>query len=688
MNQPVFREYLPFLPDWTLYGMYGFFVVALIGVAWGIRNKIRNYDVKPSELVRELKQAFKHHRKDIIRRFVVYVAGQRKVRRTRYAGIMHTSIFYGMIFLFLGTFLVFLEQDVLKHFGVKHLLQGNFYLVYEFVLDLSGILLIVGLSMALYRRQVLKPPYLKPSKESVWILSSLLFISVTGFIMEGFRLAMNPVTWGKFSFIGYALSRLFLIFPRGLLEMTYPWLWWLHFAAVMAFLVVIPLTVLKHVFLIPLNMALLPFDRSKAKMTTPFKVTELEEMDEGGELKIGLSRPSDLEWKQKLNLAACVNCGRCESVCPAFASGRELSPRALVQKLKGTYDTYSPVQEEARQANFFDAGLITENEVWSCTNCGACVEECPAMIHHVDVIVDLRRYLVAENRVDGQKQTVFSNLDQNDNPFGLPSYKRNDWLEEMGVPLLESKPDAEYLYWVGDPGSYDPRAQQVAKSVVEILKTANVDFAIMTHEEKSCGEIAKRMGEEGRFQLIAMENIATLDAYGVKKIVTHDPHSFNMLKNEYPEFGGHYEVLHHSVLIRQLIEQGRLPIQNRSMAKVVYHDPCNLARWNSITEEPRQVLARVTASPLLEMEQSRDRTFCCGAGGGNYWFKVPAAEKISALRLRQLTSVQPDTIAVGCPYCLLMLEDAARTSDSSVPIRDIAEIVLDQIQASGSASSS
>lgn len=682
MDQPI-REYLPFLPDWTLYLMYLLFFATVGVIIWGIRNKIKNYELNMTEFAQELGRVYKNHRGDLIDRFMTYVMGQKKVRRMNYGGIMHMFLFYSMILLFIGTFLIFFEQDILKHLGVEHLIQGNFYLAYEFILDVSGLFLIVGLGMALYRRLVLQPDYLKSSKESYIILSCLLYIGLSGFIMEGIRLALNPVPWGIYSFVGYSFSVLFGAFSMELLSILYPLLWWSHFAAVMAFLVITPFTVLKHAVLIPLNMALLPFDRSKPKMTTPFKVMELEEMEESEEeteLKIGIYQSADLSWKQKLNLAACVNCGRCESVCPAHASGRELSPRRLVQKLKGSFDTFSLVSEEQKHENFFDPGLITEDEVWSCTNCGACVEECPAMINQVDYIMDLRRYLVSENRLDNQKSTVFANLDQNFNPFGLPSYKRNDWLVDLGVPHIGEHPEAEYLYWVGDAGAYDPRAQQIVKSFVEIMKIANIDFAIMSHDEKNDGEIAKRMGEEGRYQLIAMENIAALDTYGVQKIVTHDPHAFNMLKNEYPEFGGHYEVTHHSVFIQRLLDEGLIPINKKAVERVVYHDPCNLARWNNISEEPRQVLSSVVETPLLEIEQSKDRTFCCGAGGGNYWYKVPGEEKISSIRLKQLETVNPDTIAVGCPYCLLMMEDAARTSDSEIKIRDLAEIVHEQLQ--------
>lgn len=678
-GKEIVREYLPFMPSWTLYAMYGVLLVIVVAAILIVRKKLLHYNVSFPELWKELRYAFKHHRPELRERLLTYIVAQKKVRRMGYAGFMHQCIFYGMILLFIGTFLVFLEQDILKHLGVESLIRGNFYLIYEVVLDTAGLLLLLGIGMALYRRIVIKPAYVHSSWESYALLWGFVYIGVTGFMLEGIRLTLNPVPWAAFSYVGYTLSLLMKGISPAILGTVYVLIWWSHLLIVFAGLVILPVTVMKHMILIPLNMALLPFDREKAKMTTPFKVTELEEMDEESELKIGLSKLDDLTWKQRFNLAACINCGRCESVCPAHTSGRALSPRLLVQKLKNCFDGPLLATE-----GFFDSGLISEEEVWSCTNCGACVEECPAMIHHVDYIIDMRRYLVSENRLDSQKASVFANLDQNYNPFGLPSYSRNGWLEEMGVPVLSDHPTAEYLYWIGDAGSYDPRAQNIVKSMVEILRQAKVDFAILTYDEKTCGEIAKRMGEEGRYQLIAMENIELLNQFEVKKIITHDPHSYNMLKNEYPEFGGHYEVIHHSVLIEQLLKEKRLTIETKTSERIVYHDPCNLGRWNHIFNEPRQALSRVMQQELLEIPQSKERSFCCGAGGGNYWYKVEADTKISSVRLQQLSAVNPETIAVGCPYCLLMMEDAARTADSEVKIRDLAEIVSEQLQKSSS----
>lgn len=677
MNNEIMRQYLPFMPEWTPYLMYTFLLIVIIGIVWLGHKKLTNYNVTLGELIYEIRKSLRENKSDIKARFSQYVLAQKKVRRMKSSGFMHMCIFYSMILLFIGTFLVFIEQDILRHLGVNSLIKGKFYLGYELVLDLAGLLLIVGLSMAIFRRVVTKPSYLRTSWESYAILGSFLYIGLTGFVMEAIRLVLHPVEWAAFSFVGYGLSFLFTSWSPQSLGMVYVTLWWSHFVAVMLLFVLLPLTVLKHIILIPLNLVLQPTDRAKAKMTTPFKVTELEEMGEEEELTIGISNVADLTWRQRINLAACIQCGRCESVCPAHTSGRELSPRELVLKLKSTFD-HSTIQE----AGFFESGLISENEVWSCTNCGACVEECPAMINHVDYIIDLRRHLVALNQLDQQKSTVFTNLDQNYNAFGLPSYKRNDWLEQMDIPLLEQNPTAEYLYYIGDAGAYDPRAQQVVRSFISILQEAQVDFAILTHEEKNEGEIAKRMGEEGRYQLIAMEMIMTLENYEVKKIITHDPHSYNMLRNEYPEFGGQYEVIHHTVLINQLLKEDRLPVNTKLLDKVVFHDPCNLSRWNSIVDEPRGVLTQVLEKPLLEIEQSKDRSFCCGAGGGNYWYKVPEQEKISFIRLQQLTTVEPETIAVACPYCLMMLEDATRTSEQDVKIRDLAEIVSDAIQRS------
>lgn len=679
MDAQIMREYLPFMPGWTPYLMYAFVILVAGILVWETKRKLENYGLSVSELINELKYAFKHRRKEIGRRLADQVLGQKKVRRMRDSGIMHMAIFYSMILLFFGTFLVFLEQDILRHFGVQSLIKGNFYLIYEAVLDLAGLLLIAGLGMAWYRRLIAKPSHVHSTWHNHFILGGLLFVAVTGFVMEGIRLTLHPVPWGGFSFVGHAISALFTDVPSSKLATVYQMIWWSHLVVVMLLFVILPVSVLKHLVLIPLNLVLQPDGKAKAKMTTPFKITELEEADGEEELEIGIACADDLDWKQKLNLAACINCGRCESVCPAHASGRELSPRLLVQKVKNSFDRIA-VNAEAQKENYFAAGVLSENEVWSCTNCGACVEECPASIHHVDLIIDLRRHLVAQNKLDNQKIALFNNLDQNFNPLGLPSYKRNDWLAEMNVPLLENHPTAEYLYWIGDLGSYDPRVQNVVKSVIGILQAAGVDFAVLTHEEKNCGEVLKRMGEEGRFQLLAMENIETLTAYGVRKIITHDPHTYSIVKHEYPEFEGHFEVIHHSVFINQLLKEKRIAVNTTTKEKIVFHDSCNLSRWNGIAEEPRSALSHVMENPLLEIEESRERTFCCGAGGGNYWYKVPEKEKISSIRLNQLTVAEPETIALGCPYCLMMLEDAARTSDRDVKIRDLAEIIFENIE--------
>ncbi|NSL51906.1 heterodisulfide reductase-related iron-sulfur binding cluster [Calidifontibacillus erzurumensis] len=680
--QEIFREYLPFLPGWTPYLMYTFFLVVVVFIGWAVSNKIKNYGINIKELWGELKTQYKNHGNEIFKRIIQNIIAQKKVRRDKYSAVMHLSIFYGMIFLFIGTFLVFLEQDILKHFGVESLIKGNFYLIYEFILELAGLLLVIGITMALYRRLVIKPKHLHSSHENFFLLLCLLYLGLSGFIIEGIRLTLQPVEWGVFSFIAYGISKVFISFQPSAetLGSIYVGLWWSHLFVAFAFIAVLPITVLKHVILIPLNQFLLPVDREKAKLTTPFNIMELEDQedDEENELQIGIACAQDLNWKAKLNLAACVNCGRCESVCPAHASGRELNPRLFVQKLKNTFDKYT-VNLEEQKVNFFESGLLTENEIWSCTNCGACMEECPAQIQHVDYILDLRRYLVAENKLDNQKTALFNNLDQNFNPLGLPSYKRNEWLVELGVPLLEENPTAEYLYWVGDLGSYDPRIQNVVKSFVEILKAAKVDFAIFTHEEKNDGEIPKRMGEEGRAQLIAMENVELLNSYEVKKIITHDPHAYNMLKHEYKDFGGNYEVYHHSVFLEQLIRENRVPLKTKTNERIVFHDSCNLSRWNNIFEEPRKVLQSVMDQPILEIKESKDKTSCCGAGGGNYWYKVPEQEKISNNRMKQLTVVEPETIALGCPFCLMMLEDSARTMEKDVRIKDLAEIVYENM---------
>lgn len=414
------------------------------------------------------------------------------------------------------------------------------------------------------------------------------------------------------------------------------------------------------------------FDRTLPTMRLPFKLSDV--MDgkvDASEIKVGVGELSEFENFERLSYNSCVEIGACESACPATAAGRPLSPRVLVRKLS--------LLEREKGKKTGPLSVIGEDELWSCTSCGACVYSCPVAVKHLDVIYDLRRNLVGNGKIDKDKSTLLQNLSQNQNPYGFNSSSRSDWAREEGIATISSNPGAEYLYWVGCVCSFDQRAQQIAKSLAKILSRAGVTFAILGSEELCTGDPARRLGEEGRYQELAYQNIDKMNSYGVKKIITTCPHCFNSIKNEYPQFGGNYTVVHHTQIISDLITQGKIAIPKEKVEEisVTLHDACYASRYNNIFEEPRKIL-KERGSEIHEMHRNKEKTFCCGAGGSNYWYKVPQQKSISSIRTQEARETGADMIATECPFCLSMFEDSLRVNEGkAMQVKDIAEIVAD-----------
>jgi Fe-S oxidoreductase len=417
------------------------------------------------------------------------------------------------------------------------------------------------------------------------------------------------------------------------------------------------------------------FDRPLSTIRVPFKLSDvIEGKVDASKIAVGVSKMSEFPAGERLSFDSCVEIGACESACPATAAGRPLSPRILVRK--------ASLLDKQRQRDAVPFEKIREDELWSCVTCGACVESCPVAVKHLDIIYDLRRSLVNSGKLDKDKATLLQNLVQNQNPYGFNSNSRSDWAKNLGVDSLADKPNPEYLYWVGCIASYDQRAQNIAKSLSKIMKQAGISFAILGIEEMCNGDPARRLGEEGRFQELAYQNIERLNSYKVKKIITNCPHCFNTLKNEYPTLGGNYEVIHHTQLISNLIQEGKLKIPRDKVKEisVTLHDACYASRYNSIFEEPRSALSAV-GKDLREMPRRKEKTFCCGAGGSNYWYKVPQQKTITSIRTEEALKTGASTLATECPFCLSMFEDSMRVvGNSKMSVRDVSEIVCEEMQ--------
>lgn len=613
----------------------------------------------------------------MVRQLLTYGLLQRKVMARRSAGLMHMAIVSGFVVLFAGSVLIQLDGYVLKPLGIPFL-QGAVYQVFQATLDAFGLVLVLGLGLALQRRLWIRPEHLQPSRQMLVLLLVLLFLAVTGFLLEGLRMALEVRPSEPWALAGYGLSGLIkgLHVPEGLGFLAYRVLWWSHALVAFGLLAAIPYTRLAHMLVSPLNTAV-SAPRPKGGLSTPFNLMRL--MEAGNfDIKVGAGTIDDFDWKAKLALEACTNCGRCQEQCPAHATGTALSPRRLVQSLKQELDTAGA---RGRARDLLD-GVASEDETWACTMCGACAQACPVLIHPPDYVIELRRALVARNRIDRKKTDLLANLSASFNPFGFPHADREPFVRQLGVPVLSETPSVEYLYWIGCAGSYDPRTREVVRAMVRVLKKAGVSFGVLAGEERCSGDPARRVGEEGRFQELAFQNLDTFRKYGVKKIITHCPHCFNTLKNEYPVLGGDFDVVHHSALIHDLLGQGRIGVTGTMRGRITLHDSCYVGRFNGVYDPPRATLRSIPGVELVEMPRKREQSFCCGAGGANYWYEVPRKVKMSTVRAREAKETAAGVLAVECPYCLRMLGDASTTAgyEETLQVKDLAEIVAEVIQ--------
>jgi Fe-S oxidoreductase/nitrate reductase gamma subunit len=596
-----------------------------------------------------------------------YAAAQRRVLQDRAAGVMHLSISYGILVLLIGTTLVAVDHDLLRPLTMR-LLIGDFYLVYEVFLDAFGILLIAGLSLAIYRRTAQRPSRLGYRGEYLAILFILLFIAVTGYLLEGIRIYARSPPWGIYSFVGavIAVGLKTAAPPPDLLVPMYQVLWWIHAVVAFGGVAAIPYTNLFHTLAAVLNSAARQGVAAEpVRLETPFI---LREVSLSGELpELGVRRASDLKPSERLQVYACTDCGRCDEGCPALIAGTPLSPRMVVQKLRRV------LWEGGESRDLFEARLFSLDELYACTTCGACEEACPVLISPVALIVELRRALALEGKIPSKAVQTLSNLARMKNPYGLPQSERlrlEEELRALGAKTLEEEPGAEIVYWVGCMGVYDPRARQVVKHMVRLLSSCGIRFAVLVAREVCNGDVARRLGEEGRYQELAEEALELLGPAADKTILTHCPHCFDVFSRQYRDLGSRLKVLNHVQLLASLTRTGALRPALEGSA--VIHDSCILARMRGQVSEPREALR---GASLVEPARRGRGTFCCGAGGGSYWVDVKRLKRENIARMEELLQRNPDVVLAECPFCLAMLEDAARVVgvDKKVRVMDIAE---------------
>lgn len=658
-----------------------------------------------------------NHLKARLKNMMVLAVGQQRLvgrAKERSSGIMHAFIFWGFCILLIRSLMLygegFQKGFELPFFGEQHLLGYVYIALKDFV---EGIVLAMVI-WAIYRRAVVKPERLHNSFKAYLVLVLIGILMVSDLLYDGARFNLvqlpnfvsdihifnNPqygseTLWAPLS---KATAALISGFSAETLALLMGVMFWLHICTQLVFLNILPygkhfhvITALPNVFFKSLG-----YPHEKAKLL------DMEDEDAWENETLGLNHIHQLDWKQGLDLFTCTECGRCKQVCPTYATDKPLNlydfnlnlrqeltnnEAAIIQRAKllsgaeqSGHDT-DTLKEKVLALNSekqLVGDVIAEDTLWACTTCRACEEVCPVAIEHVPRIIAMRQgqTLIAQS-YPKELNPALKGLERNGNPWGIGYDKRDEWAKGLGVTTMADNPDVEYLLWVGCAGSFDDRAKKVSVSLVKILQKAGVSFSILGVEEKCTGDFARKVGNEMLFQMLAQENIETLNGYNVKKIIAACPHCLNTLKHDYPQLGGNYQLIHHSEFIEQLVKEGKIKLNQSMKGTITYHDPCYLGRYNDIYRQPRSLLQAVSTDEIKEMDRSGKESFCCGAGGGRMWMEESIGKKIYLERTREIVDLHATTVAVSCPFCLTMIEDGIKEMDKvdTVRTKDIAELV-------------
>ena len=658
------------------------------------------------------KVEFDNRVKERMEKVWVNVFGQKKLFKDKKSGIMHLLLFYGFILVQFGA-IDFIIKGI---YPGAHLPFGPVYPVFTFLEEIVTLTVLFAILYAFYRRYIEKLVRLKRGLKNGLVIIFITGIMITVLLGNGMSMIWHghEATWAEpvASTISFLLGWIGETAAIAVFYMA----WWLHLLIILTFLVYIPQSKHFHLIAGPLNVYLNRLDRPGKLKTINF---EEEPEDEEAEVYYGAKRIEDFTQLQLVDLYACVECGRCTNMCPATGTGKMLSPMDIIVKMRDHLTNTGAVvtgkqpwvpsfvfgniegnqlaaeansigaKESAATAELYTKSLIgeviTEEELWACTTCRNCEDQCPVMNEHVDKIIDMRRYLVlTEGRLNPDAQRAMTNIERQGNPWGLNRKEKEDWRglrEDVHIPTVKEVQKAgeefEYLFWVGSMGSYDNRSQKIALSFAKLLNEAGITFAILGSKEKNSGDTPRRLGNEFLFQDLATKNIEEFEKNEVKKIVTIDPHAFNIFKNEYPDFGLEAEVYHHTELLAQLVKEGKLVPKYEVNEKITFHDSCYLGRYNDVYDPPREILKSIPGVTLVEMERNRERGMCCGAGGGLMWMEEETGHRINVARTEQAFAVNPTVISSGCPFCLTMLTDGtkAKEVEEDVKTYDVAELL-------------
>jgi Fe-S oxidoreductase len=592
-----------------------------------------------------------------IGRTLEYAFAQRRMFRDVYAGVFHILIFAGFVVLTVRTIELVVE-GLVPGFTLLPGAAGN---VYTLLKDLFEVLVLVGVAMAVFRRLFARPARLDLSMDAWLILFLIAYLMVTDLVAEGARTALAPSLATPWAPAVAAIAGALAGTSPGRLQSLYEFCWWTHLLDLLFFANYLPYSKHFHIITSIPNVFFMNLEPMGKLRTIDLENTE----------RFGAERVEDLTWKQMLDGYTCTECGRCRVVCPTALTGKPLDPKVFIGSVRDAVYEATPgilAAADGRGRPVHGArrdlvgGWVSEDTIWACTMCGFCTTACPVfIIPVVDKIAEMRRYLVLDKaEFPKEVQNAFRGMETNGNPWNISAASRGEWAD--GLPVLtmaesEGK-DVEVLFWVGCAGSYEDRAKRVSKALVDILNAAGVSFAILGTEETCTGDSARRMGNEYLFQMLVQQNVETLNNYKIKKIVTNCPHCFNCLGNEYGDFGGKYEVVHGSQLVAELVAAGRVKLTTPIPETITFHDPCYLGRYNGGYEAPRNILRAIPGLELKELERSRERGLCCGAGGGRMWMEEKLGSRINQTRMREIADSGAGAVGVSCPFCMVMIGNA------------------------------
>jgi Fe-S oxidoreductase len=657
-------------------GVVWFWALTVVGVGGVVFSLSRRFSLLRMGRAEDRFDRFGERVKHVL----VYAFGQKKMFDDPFAGLYHLLIFYGFLVVSIRTVTMVFEglfaglELPLLDTGIGH--------AYLFSKDIFEALVLLGLVFAVWRRGVQRKGRIIQSSGAWIVIGLIAILMLTDLASEGARIAAGAID-GSYLPVSALFASLLAGFSGDALQAVYSWTWWIHLFTLYVFANELPYSKHFHVYTSIFNVFF-------AKLDAPGKLPsmDLENVDEN--TRFGISTITDFTWKQMLDMYTCTECGRCREFCPTTLTDKPLQPVLFLKSVRNQLyreqqELISSLGDGAPGSQHELVPVVVDPEViWACTTCRWCERACPLDISYVDKIVEMRQNLVLEKaEFPEEAQPAFRGYEVNGNPWQLPAEERGKWAEGLEIPLAsEAGGDFEYLFFVGSPGSYDDHGKKVSRALAKILKAAGVKFAILGPEEASTGDAARRLGNEYLFQTLAMQNVEVMNGYGVKKIVTNCPHAFNTLAHEYPDFNGNYEVVHGTQLVADLVRQGRIELTQAVDLDLAFHDPCYLGRTNGEYDAPRFLLNKIPGLKVREAELSRDRSMCCGAGGGRMWLEEDLGRRINQLRFDQLRATGTQEVAVACPYCFSMLSDAQREGGlEDAQTVDVIELVARALEA-------